>query len=103
MASHISCTIELRRYWTTERVMGSIFLVIHPLYRIGAIHPRADEPACPSMRALNTHPGSVLVKYQRPEFDAFARRRVGRGGRIDERSMRHKAGAAVGQGIVALQ
>src|SRR5580700_10619316 len=45
----------------------------------------------------------MLVKHQRAQFDALARRRVCRRRRIDERRMRPKSRPAVGGRIVALQ
>ena len=52
-------------------------------------------------RALNTRPAALpasgLVEYQRPDLDAFARKDVGRRGRVFERRVRSEARPPVGR------
>src|SRR6478735_10496573 len=71
------------------------------------LFPASIEPGVtPMARERESRAGagrSGLVKYQRPQFDTFARRGVRWRRRVDEGGVRPKPGAAVGCGIVALQ
>jgi hypothetical protein len=50
-----------------------------------------------------TAPPSGRVKCNRPEFDALARQRIGRRGRILERTVRRQYRAAIARRVIALQ